>query len=342
MNTDFQFANPWLLGLLLVVAALALKDWTFLPRKVQSRGLPATLSYAAASMARGLPRSWRVTLRPLLASMRVAAIVLMVLALARPQIVQGKETIKGEGVDMALAVDISGSMAALDFQPSNRLEAAKAVIADFVAKRPYDRIGLVAFASEAFNQVPLTLDRNAFARSRPGQAGHGPGHRRQYRHRPGHRQCGQHAGAERCQEQSDRSADRWCQQRRRDRPADCGRGRQGAGHQDLHHRGAAKPGQVPVPVTDGWGNRQIAYQESQIDEETLRKVAETTGGQYFRAEDTQGLQAIYDAINNLEKSKVEVDVFNQYQELAGWLLAPALLLLVAEVVLSQTIFRKVP
>ncbi len=91
-----------------------------------------------------------------------------------------------------------------------------------------------------------------------------------------------------------------------------------------------------------FGNRQIAYQESQIDEATLQKVAETTGGKYFRAEDTQGLQAIYDEINKLEKSKVEVDVFNQYQELAGWLLAPALLLLVAEVVLSQTLFRKVP
>ena len=161
MRTAFQFASPWLLG-------ARWSWWRWSPRTGSGRTAsrrPATVRHAAAGFVRDLPASWRVTWRPLLGVLRVAAIVLMVLALARPQIVQGKETIKGEGVDMALAVDISGSMASLDFQPSNRLEAAKAVIADFVAKRPYDRIGLVVFASEAFNQVPLTLDRNAFARS---------------------------------------------------------------------------------------------------------------------------------------------------------------------------------
>ena len=97
-----------------------------------------------------------------------------------------------------------------------------------------------------------------------------------------------------------------------------------------------------MPVTDVFGNSQIAYQESEIDEGTLRQVADITGGKYFRAEDTRGLKAIYDAIDKLEKSQVEVQVFNQYQELAGWLMVPALLLLLAQLVLSQTIFRVLP
>jgi len=119
VNTNFQFANPWLLGLLLLVAVLAARHLL------------------------------RVALRPLMTAVRLLAIAMLVIALARPQIVQGKETIKGEGVDIALALDISGSMASLDFQPANRLEAAKEVIGSFVEKRAYDKIGLVVFASAA-------------------------------------------------------------------------------------------------------------------------------------------------------------------------------------------------
>ena len=342
MNTDFQFANPWLLGLLLVVALLALKDWTFLPRKVQSRGLPATLSYAAASMARGLPRSWRVTFRPMLAAMRLLAIALMVVALARPQIVQGKETIKGEGVDIALALDISGSMASLDFQPKNRLEAAKQVIGDFIGKRPYDKIGLVVFASEAFSQAPLTLDRNALDRSLQqvelatdlglddGTAiGLGI------------------ANAANMLAQSEAKSkvmilltDGVHNAGEID-PLTAAEAAKALGIK-IYTVGAATPGQVPVPVQDMFGGTQIAYQESEIDEETLRQVADMTGGKYFRAEDSRGLKAIYNSIDKLEKSQVEVQVFNQYQELAGWLLAPALLLLLAAMVLKQTIFRTAP
>ena len=97
--------------------------------------------------------------------LRIIGIVLIVIALARPQIVQGKETITGEGVDIALALDISGGMASLDFEPQNRLEASKQVIDEFIMERPYDKIGMVIFASEAFGQSPLTLDHNMVSRS---------------------------------------------------------------------------------------------------------------------------------------------------------------------------------
>lgn len=355
-SSSFQFSSPLLLGLLAIVALLAARSLlsrsgngsgkagarqSALPAPALSLG-PATITHSAAGLARDLPRSWRVAFRPALTAMRLLAAALIVIALARPQIVQGKETIRGEGVDIALALDISGSMAGLDFQPQNRLEAAKQVIDDFIGKRPYDKIGLVVFASEAFRQAPLTLDRNALSRSLDQV------------------KLATDLGLEDATAIGlgiANAANMLAQSSARSKiiilltdgvhnageidPMTAAEAAKALGIK-VYTVGAAKPGQVPVPVTDLFGNRQIAYEESQIDEETLRQVAELTGGHYYRAEDTRGLKAIYDAISKLEKSQVEVQVFNQYRELAGWLMVPALLLLVAQLVLSQTIFRKVP
>ena len=145
--TSFQFAAPWVLSLALIIPAL-LAAYHILSRQ---RTRPATMNHAAAGLIRDLPRSWRISWRPVTTVLRGLAIMLMIIGLARPQIVQGKETITGEGVDIALALDISGSMASLDFEPQNRLEAAKGVIGEFVSQRPYDKIGMVIFASEAFS-----------------------------------------------------------------------------------------------------------------------------------------------------------------------------------------------
>ena len=106
--------------------------------------------------------------------------------------------------------------------------------------------------------------------------------------------------------------------------------------------GAGRPGEVPVPVPGLFGGTTIAYQESQLDEATLQQVADITGGQFYRAEDTAGLKAIYDEINQLEKSQVEVQVFNQYQELASPLILLALILLLVELFVRNTAFRTVP
>jgi Ca-activated chloride channel family protein len=106
--------------------------------------------------------------------------------------------------------------------------------------------------------------------------------------------------------------------------------------------GAAKTGQVPVPVETVFGNQEIIYQESVIDEETLQQVSEITGGKYFRAEDTARLDQIYKEINELEKSQVEVQVFNQYFELFALVLVPAFILILIEFALSKSIFRKLP
>jgi Ca-activated chloride channel family protein len=106
--------------------------------------------------------------------------------------------------------------------------------------------------------------------------------------------------------------------------------------------GMGRPGQVPTPVTDAFGNQQIVYQESEIDEVTLQQIADTTGGRFFRAVDTAELAQIYDEINTLEQSQVEIESYTRYRELAPWLLAPALGLFLAEVALRKTVFRKLP
>ena len=99
---------------------------------------------------------------------------------------------------------------------------------------------------------------------------------------------------------------------------------------------------MPVPSKSLFGRDQVVYQESVLDEATLQQVADVTGGQYFRAEDTEGLREIYDAINDMEQSQVEVEVYNQYFELAGYLLVPAMLIFLAEMILRHTTFRKIP
>jgi Ca-activated chloride channel family protein len=281
-------------------------------------------------------------MRPILTGLRLITLTLVILALARPQIVQGRETITGEGVEIALALDMSGSMASLDFEPNNRLEAAKDVINDFIQQRPYDKIGLVVFASEAFSQSPLTLDHNMVTRSlgqielatdlgiEDGTAiGLGI------------------ASAANMLVNSDAESkvivlltDGVNNAGQID-PLTAAEAAKALGIK-VYTIGAARPGQVPVPVPSIFGGTEIVYQESTLDEETLRQVADITGGQYFRAEDTAGLKSIYDEINTLEKSQVEVQVFNQYTELVALLLLPALVILLFEMILRRTIFRRIP
>lgn len=335
---SFRFAAPWILILAILIPTLLVLRHYLIGRRTK----PATIKYAATSLAQGLPRSWRMAWRPVLAAMRLLAIGMLLIGLARPQIVQGRETISGEGVEIALALDISGSMASLDFEPDNRLEAAKQVIGDFIAERPYDKIGLVVFSKEAYNQSPLTLDHTMVNRSldqvdlatelgiEDGTAiGLGI------------------ANAANMLANSDGESrvvilltDGVNNAGQID-PLTAAEAAKALGIK-VYTIGAAKPGEVPVPAPSLFGGTQIVYQESVLDEATLQQVAETTGAKYYRAEDTAGLKAIYDEINNLEKSKVEVQVFNQYFELAGWLIVPALLILFLEIFLRNTTFRTIP
>lgn len=337
MTTSFRFAAPWLLALLALVPLIGILRW-----QMERSGKPASVRYAATNLVKGISPTWRMRYRPALTLVRLLIIGLMIIALARPQLGHAREIVKGEGVEIALAVDISGSMASLDFQPDNRLAASKAVIDEFITERPYDKIGLVIFSSEAFAQSPLTLDQNMLRRSleqvelatdlglEDGTAiGMGL------------------ANAANMLSSSDAESkviilltDGVNNAGQID-PLTAAEAAKTLGIK-IYTIGAAKTGQVPVPVESLFGGEQIVYQESQIDEATLQQVADMTGGKYYRAEDTNGLRQIYDEINELEQSEVEVQVFNQYQELALWLLIPAFFLLLLEMVLRKTTFRTIP
>jgi Ca-activated chloride channel family protein len=281
-------------------------------------------------------------MRPILRVLRVLVMALIIVGLARPQTGQAKEIITGEGVDIALALDISGSMASLDFEPQNRLEAAKEVISDFVQERPYDQVGLVVFASDAFSQSPPTMDHNVLQRllertTLATDLGIDDG-----------TAIGMGlANAGNMLKDSDASSkvvilltDGVNNAGQID-PLTAAEAANSLGIK-VYTIGMGRPGQVPVPTVNIFGRERIVYQESILDEVTLQEIAATTGGRYFRAEDTEGLKQIYNEINDMEKSQIEMHSYTRYRELAPWLLVPALALLVGEMVLRRTVFRKLP
>ena len=334
---SFRFANPWLLLLLLALPLLA--AWPYLFKKVFK---PAGLRFSDNNLAAGLPRSPRIWLQPVLPLFNLAIMGLLILAAARPQSMDQREVIKGEGVDIALALDISGSMASLDFDPQNRLQAAKDVIGDFIEERPYDPIGLVVFASTAFHQSPPTSDHEVLSRLLDEvelssdlniESGTAIG-------------MGLANAANMLKDLDGTSkviillTDGVNNSGQID-PLTAADAAATLGIK-VYTIGMGRSGQVPVPYTDAFGRQRITYQESDLDEETLQEIADKTGGLYYRAEDRQGLQQIYDEINQLEKSEYEIQRFTRYEELAGWLILPALLILIFEMVLRRTLFRTIP
>lgn len=333
-----RFATPEALLLLVVPALLLLSPliaryWTWFRTYRQ----PGTLQFSDLRLTRSISPSLRQRGQLLLPLLRVAALSLLIIALARPQSGNAREIISGEGVDITIVLDISGSMAAEDFEP-NRIGAAKDVIRDFIASRQYDRIGFVIFATEAFSQVPPTLDYRVLEQI-----------------------------IDETQVSWDISLDSGtaiglglanAANMLRDSTADSKvivlltDGANNSGQIDpmtaaeiakaldikVYTIGAARPGPAPLPFPDG----RVEYRDSEIDEETLQQIADLTGGLYFRAENTRGLREIYATINELERSDIEVKTFTRYQELLTWLIIPAVLILIVEMLLRYTILRKLP
>ena len=156
--SDLTFGSPWLLLLLPGVVLLPA-----LPYVWKRQMAPVGMRYADTGLVSGIGSSLRLRVMPFVSGLRFVALALVIIAVARPQSADAREVIRGEGVDIAIALDISGSMGAEDFDP-HRLEAAKQIIADFIEERKYDRIGLVVFSRDAFVQSPPTLDHNVLLR----------------------------------------------------------------------------------------------------------------------------------------------------------------------------------
>ncbi len=331
-----KFAEPSLLLLLLPAALMPLYR-----RRAKVR---PTLRVPAAGVfggATGRVSPW-IRFAPAVDALKYAALLLCIFALAGPQWGTEEVTIQSEGINIVLAMDVSESMAALDFAQKdemlNRLEAVKGVARDFIGERRGDRIGLVVFGSEAYTQLPLTRDYDAIVQALDriaiGSAGKSTA-------------VGDALGIslKRLEDIESKSnviillTD----------------GRSNAG--EISPEAAARiakdrnvkiytigvGGDKPAPflVQTMLGNR-VVYQQVDIDETTLKKIAEETGGLYFRATDTAGLKKIYDTIDSLEKNKVEMKTFAEYDNLYPYLVWPAFVLLLLWVLLTNTRYLRVP
>jgi Ca-activated chloride channel family protein len=273
----------------------------------------------------------------------ILAGALMVVGLSRPQFGHGRTEAQASGIDVVLALDVSGSMQALDFkldgQPANRIDVVKSVVAKFIQERPNDRIGLVAFAGAPYLVSPLTLDHD-WLQQNLGRV--------------------QVAGVE--DGTAIGSAIATCVNRLRSTPAkskvvvlltdgmnNSGKISPAAAAEAAKALGvkvytiaAGVRGEAPVPVKDNFGNTQLVMAKVDVDEETLQKIAAGTGGKFYRATDTDSLKHIYAEINRLETTTQTVRKFERYQELFAWALIPALGVLGLAVGLEQTRYRRLP
>ena len=315
--------SAWMLLLLPVAAAPFL-----LPYLWKNRMGPVGMRYSDVrliNMSGGSLRIRLVQIEPLL---RFIAILLVILAAARPQLGAVQEVIRGESVDIAVAIDISGSMGETDFQP-HRLAAAKEIIAEFIEERQYDRIGLVVFSRDAFIQSPPTLDHDVLLRLL----------------------ADVHLADELAIEDGTAIGSGLATAANMLKDSDAesrlvtlitdGVNNAGALDPITAARAAEKLGIKLYTIGVG-GEEDSGQQQSALDVESLSRIADITGARFYRASDTEGLRGIYSEINALEKSEVEVLHFTRYQELAVWFLLPALALLAADLILTQTVLRKIP
>ena len=327
-----HFASPYYLWLLtLLVPMIGYYVWRTL------QGGAAIRISSVAGVVRA-PRTVRYYLRHLPFVLRAAAFALIVVALARPQDVEQNVRTNTEGIDIMLAIDVSGSMQARDFKP-DRITAAKEVAGSFIADRYGDRIGLVAFAGEAFTQSPLTTDQSTLqtllARIRSGliEDGTAIGN-------------GLATAVNRLRESEAKSKviillTDGVNNRGEIAPLTAAEIAKAQGIR-VYTIGVGTEGMAPYPAIDMFGNITFVNQKVEIDEKTLTAISDMTGGKYFRATDKAKLKAIYDEINQLEKSKVEVTEHISYHELyLAWALA-ALGLLLAEFLLSNLVLKRIP
>jgi Ca-activated chloride channel homolog len=326
--------DPWWLLLLLLLPLLM---------RVRRRQSPPALRYPVLEAVRAVGPGRRVRWRWLLPALRAVGVVLLVVALARPQLGKAATQIYTQGIDIMLAVDVSGSMLSEDFQldgqRANRLDAVKAVVRKFLDRRPGDRVGLVLFAARPYTQAPLTLD-------------HGWLMKNLERAHIGMIEDGTAVGSALATavnrlEASDAKSKIVIlltdgqSNAGKVPPLTAAETAKTLGYR-VYTIGAGTRGSAPFPQTDAFGRRVYVSLPVDIDEDTLRRIADTTGGRYFRATDTASLEQIYDEIDKLEKSSQEGLQYLEYHELYAWLALPALLLLAGEAVLAQTWLRVLP
>ncbi len=332
MNTNLEFGYPWFLLLLVVIPIFIFLKYR---KKIKPKAIeiPNLQAFKTRSNSLGF-------FRPTLFWLRLAIITLLILAFARPRIIDVSETLQSEkGIDIMLTADVSFSMLAKDLDP-DRLTALKKVATRFVKERPIDRIGLIAYSQEALTLVPLTVDRNILIQQIEGlntqtlEPGTAIG-------------VGLATAVNHLKDSKTKSkiiilmtdgvnnVDTVDPTVAADIAADKGI--------KVYTIGVGTNGEAlfPTSVNQATGDLYFEKQKVEIDEDLLKYIAKKTGGEYFRATNTQSLQDIYDNINKLEKSDINDLKYYNYTEKYRMFLIPALILLLLELLFRGFVFRSI-
>ena len=328
------------LAWLFFVPLLALAIWLWITRRKNK----PTLQFSYLKLMQNLPMSWRARLSQLPLILKFSAIGLAILALARPQLVSTKIQKNVDGIDIMITLDISDSMLIEDMQPENRLEASKKIIKEFIEQRLSDRIGLVVFAGESYTRVPLTLDYPLLLKSlseveitRSIKMGTAIGV----------------ALANSVARLKDSTAKSRVVIFLTDGENNSGTIdpetaidiAQGYGVK-VYSIGMGKDGQAQLPIyVEGPGGQKIKRyrpMHSKVNEELLTKMAQVTGGKFYRANTSDALNQVFEEINQLEKTKIEISKFTKYDELFVKFLKWAVVLYVLSLILSKSVLRRSP
>ncbi len=332
------FGHPYFLLLLLL---LPLAAWL-----KGKRGEPPAFVYSSVQLVRGILNITRARTGGFLAALRWVALALLITALAQPRLTKSEIKVTASGVDIVVALDMSGSMISEDFvergKRVNRFDMARKVLKQFIEKRPNDRIGLVVFAAQAFIATPLTLDHDFLTqdierlkigvidenRTAIGSALSTAVNRlREVKSKSkivilmtdGQNNAGKIA------------------------PLTAAEAAQTLGVK-VYTIGVGMRGNAPMPAGRNPFTGEVMYQSVpvDIDEDTLQDISKRTGGKYYRADNTERFQAIYTEIDKLEKTEKEVKKYTQHRELFAWVISPGLGLVLLEVLLRHTIWRRLP
>jgi Ca-activated chloride channel homolog len=329
-----RLANPWVLALLPIAGAAV-----WLAAKRLRRGGPR-IAFPDVDGIAAFPQSRWVRLERALPWVRGGVLALTVLALARPQSGASLTTVSSKGVDITIALDISGSMRCEDTRSHDRLSVAKECISRFIAGRPTDRLGLVAFGSVATTRCPLTLDHEMLLKfveeidfAPPGEERTAIG-------------MGLATGVNRMRPSKAKSKVVVLVTDGRNNTGQIGPESAAAAAEALGVKvytiGVGSAGEAACPVYDQQGGRRFIPAQADLDEGLLGGIAASTGGRYFRATDAEGLAAAFDSIDKLERTEMESRVRMLYTERFAQALVPAGLLLAFELILAGTRLRRIP
>lgn len=333
----FGFAHAWFL-----LALLLLPLFAWLRGK---RGVRPAFVYSSVTLLKNISQASRSRAGALLHALRWLALACLIVALARPQKTKTESTVRASGVDIVVALDLSGSMESRDFeikgQRVNRLMVAKDTISKFIEKRPNDRIGLVAFAARAYIAAPLTLDHSFLQTNLQRldlhtiEDGTAIG-------------SGLSASVNRLRDIRSKSKIVILMTDGQNNagkitPLTAAEAAKALGVK-VYTIGVGIRGLAPTPVGRNPFTGQLVFEPRpvDIDEDTLTAIAEKTAGKYYRADSTDTLRKIYDEIDSFEKTEAVVKKFVQREELFRWAAVPGLLMLLLEVLLANTIWRRLP